>query len=109
MGPTLVIEGLGAYPTACFNFDCGAKQACEIVSKGVCKWVPYDLLFLNVGSYVATGYENKPQEFAFGVYPMTDEFGNISSCKPEPEAKAFLAGWGLAVDHKYCGLSNWHF
>ena len=108
-GPSLTIEGLGVFPTGCFSVDCGAKQACETVSGGMCTWVPYDFPNLNVGSYVPLGYEAKPEMFAFGLYTLKNDVGNISSCKPEAEAKAFLASFGLFAGHKYCGLGNWHF
>ena len=105
----MVVEGLGSFPTQCFTAACGALQACELVTGEACAWDPYDVLGKNVGSYVPASFSATPAEFAFGVYLMKNDIGNISSCRAPAAAKALLAAYGLATIHTYCGLGNWHF
>lgn len=107
-GNQLVIEGLGSFATACVDPDCGAREACQRVTGKDCLWVPYDALNLNVGSYVSPEYKEKPQEFSFGLYAITNDFGNISSCLELEAAKALLVSYGVAVDHQWCGLGWWY-
>lgn len=107
-GNQLVIEGLGSFATACVDPDCGAREACQRVTGKDCLWVPYDALNLNVGSYVSPEYKEKPQEFSFGLYAITNDFGNIASCLELEAAKALLVSYGVAVDHQWCGLGWWY-
>lgn len=107
-GNQLVIEGLGSFATACVDPDCGAREACQRVTGKDCLWVPYDALNLNVGSYVSPEYKEKPQEFSFGLYAITNNFGNIASCLELEAAKALLVSYGVAVDHQWCGLGWWY-
>ena len=73
-----------------------------------CVWVPYDAQNLNVGSYVSPDYKDKPQDFSFGLYSITNDYGNIASCLELEAAKALLVSYGVGVEHQWCGLGWWH-
>lgn len=107
-GNQLVVEGLGSFATACVDPDCGAREACQHVTAKDCVWVPYDAQNLNVGSYVSPEYKDKPEEFSFGLYALTNNFGNIASCLDLEAAKGLLLSYGVAVQHQWCGLGWWH-
>jgi len=107
-GVYLIVEGLGMFPTVCLDQDCGAREACQRVTGKDCTWVPYDALNTNVGSYVTNEYKANPADFSFGLYPLTNNFGNISSCLEIDQAKALLTGYGVAVTYQWCGLGQWY-